>query len=98
VPEPVNPTPVLAGTEHVYVAVFTVTGLLLRFVAQIIVLPVKTVTGGIGLTATGRVDVLTVPGPPTGRASTIDSVTLTAVLVTFGHVVGSQRTRTELVP
>lgn len=98
VPEPVNPVPVLAGTKHVYVAVLIVAGVLLRFVAQTTVLPVIVGTGGSGLIATDIVAVDVVPTPPIGRASITDSVTLTDVLVTFGHVVGSQRTRIDPVP
>lgn len=98
VPEPVKPVPVLAGTEHVYVAVLTVAGVVIRLVAQMTVLPVIVVTGGIGLIATDMTAVIVVPAPPIGRASVIDSVTLTDVLVTFGHVVGSHRTRIDPVP
>lgn len=99
VPEPVKVVPVFAGTVHVYVALLIVCGLLLRFVAQITVLPVIDVTGGIGLTAIDVVDVVTVPALPSGSASAIVSVTLTEVVVTFGHTgAGTHDTTIVFVP
>jgi hypothetical protein len=73
-------------------------GLFERFVAQAVVGPEMSVVGGTGLTNTDCEDVVTVPAPPTGRASVMLSVTLTDDERTFGHTGVVHTTEIEPVP
>jgi hypothetical protein len=85
--------PVIVGMLDVYEAVFTVAGVVFKFVAHTTDGPVIVGTGGIGRIVT--FSVVVAKHEPAGSTSATSSRTVTDAAVVFGHTGAVHVTRNE---